>query len=97
MTKEQKFEIALFYFKKHGSLVNYGRLFNNVGQLKPNVTLHDIEECIKSDPYIGAGTGCPCDTCIHCQNMTFVHCIIKIKAVRTIISGISNMYTGVML
>lgn len=68
MTNEQKFEIALFYFKKHGSLVNYGRVFNDTGQLKKNVTLHDIEECIKTDPYIGAGTGCPCDTCIHCQN-----------------------------
>lgn len=68
MTKEQKFEIVLFYFKKHGSLVNYGRVFDDAGQLKSNVTLHDIEECIKSDPYIGAGIGCPCDTCIHCQN-----------------------------
>lgn len=68
MTKEQKFEIVLFYFKKHGILVNYGRVFDDAGQLKSNVTLHDIEECIKSDPYIGAGTGCPCDTCIHCQN-----------------------------
>ena len=43
MTKEQKFEIVLFYFKKHGSLVNYGRVFDDAGQLKSNVTLHDIE------------------------------------------------------
>ena len=67
MTNKEKFEIAIFYFKKHGSLVNYGKIFDDRGQLKYDVSLDLIEECIKSDPYIGAGTGCPCDTCIHCQ------------------------------
>lgn len=68
MTKEDKLKIAAFYLKKHGSLVSYGKIFDDKGQIKFDVTLDIVEKCIKSDPYIGAGTGCPCDTCIHCQN-----------------------------
>lgn len=68
MTNEDKLKIAIFYFQKHGSLVNYGKIFDSVGVLKPDVTLHLVEKCIKTDPYIGAGTACPCDTCIHCQS-----------------------------
>ena len=68
MTKEDKFKIALFYYKKHGSMVHYGKIFDNEGHIKPNVNLNLIEECIKTDPYIGVGTGCSCDTCIHCQS-----------------------------
>ena len=68
MTKEDKFKIALFYYKKHGSMVHYGKIFDDEGHIKPNVNLSLIEECIKTDPYIGAGTGCSCDTCIHCQS-----------------------------
>lgn len=31
MTKEDKFKIALFYYKKHGSMVHYGKIFDNEG------------------------------------------------------------------
>lgn len=74
ITEQEKFKVALFYFKKHGSMYNYGKIFDDNHQLKAEVTLEDLENAIKTDKY--NGTGCPCDRCLR---MSSGWCTIIVK------------------
>lgn len=64
MTNQEKLETAIFFFKKHGSLYNYGKIFDDYGNVKENISLKDIENAIKTDKYLGF----PCDHCLRMVN-----------------------------
>lgn len=62
ITEQEKFDTALFFFDKHCSMYNRGKIFNECHNLKDNLSLYDIENAIKTDIYFDCGV--PCDSCM---------------------------------